>query len=58
MSAAMSVVGAAGLGTAAVLLLTESSRAKPAEGRRRRWISAGMLEASPSGAVVGVRGGW
>jgi hypothetical protein len=50
--------GAAGLGTAAVLLLTESSRAKPAEGRRRPWITAGMLQAGPVGAVVGVRGGW
>jgi hypothetical protein len=51
-------VGGAGIATAAVLLLTEPSRPKPADGASRRWITAGMLQAGPAGAVVGVRGGW
>lgn len=59
-------VGVAGLGVATVLLLTAPSapettgRAAP-PGRRtrdRRWMTAGVLEAGPAGAVLGVRGGW
>jgi hypothetical protein len=51
-------VGAAGVGAAAVLLLTEPSRAKPAAAGSRPWITAGMLHVGPAGAVVGVRVGW
>lgn len=51
-------VGAAGIGAAAVLLLTEPKRAKPADAAGRRWITAGVLQVGPSGAVAGVRGGW
>jgi hypothetical protein len=51
-------VGLAGIGTAAVLLLTEPKRAKPADTASRRWITAGVLEAGPAGAMVGARGGW
>jgi hypothetical protein len=51
-------VGLVGIGTAVVLLLTEPAQPKPAEAKRRRWISAGMLDIGPAGAVIGVRGGW
>jgi hypothetical protein len=51
-------VGLAGIGTAAVLLLTEPKRAKPADTASRRWITAGVLEAGPAGAMVGARGRW
>jgi hypothetical protein len=50
--------GGGAVAIAAVLLLTAPSQAKPVEGSRRRWITAGMLQAGPEGAVVGVRGGW
>jgi hypothetical protein len=52
------VVGAAGLGLGTVLFFSEPSGAKPASGASRRWITAGVLEAGPGGAVVGVRGRW
>ncbi|KYG02810.1 hypothetical protein BE21_54305 [Sorangium cellulosum] len=49
-------VGLAGLGTAAVLYLTEAKPTTPAASASSRWISAGVLEAGPEGAVVGARG--
>ncbi|WP_437998657.1 hypothetical protein WMF26_00295 [Sorangium sp. So ce185] len=49
-------VGLAGLGAAAVLLWTEPTPAGAATGARPRWVSAGVLEAGPAGAVLGARG--
>ncbi|WP_437577378.1 hypothetical protein [Sorangium sp. So ce887] len=51
-------VGLAGLGTAAVLFLTEPKGARSTTGAAPRWISAGVLAAGPAGTVVGARGAW
>jgi hypothetical protein len=51
-------VGAAGVGAAVVLLLTEPARAKTAKTQSARWPTADVLQAGPAGAVVGVRGVW
>lgn len=55
-------VGVAGLGVATVLLLTAPSApettGRAAPPRRGRWMTAGVLEAGPAGALLGVRGGW
>ncbi|WP_437542493.1 hypothetical protein WME97_30330 [Sorangium sp. So ce367] len=49
-------VGLAGVGAALVLYLTEPKAAAPAVTASPRWISAGVLEAGPNGAVLGARG--
>ncbi|WP_441292422.1 hypothetical protein ACSRUE_20370 [Sorangium sp. KYC3313] len=49
-------VGLAGAGTALVLYLTEPKTAARAASASPRWISAGVLEAGPEGAVFGARG--
>jgi hypothetical protein len=49
-------VGLAGVGAALVLYLTEPKTAAPAVTAGPRWISAGVLEAGPNGAVFGARG--
>ncbi|WP_437730839.1 hypothetical protein [Sorangium sp. So ce1335] len=49
-------VGLAGLGTAAALYLTEPKPTTPAVSASPRWISAGVLEAGPEGAMIGARG--
>ncbi|WP_437275394.1 hypothetical protein WME90_29575 [Sorangium sp. So ce375] len=49
-------VGLAGAGTALVLFLTEPKTAPQAVTASPRWISAGVLEAGPEGAVFGARG--
>ncbi|WP_437640614.1 hypothetical protein [Sorangium sp. So ce854] len=49
-------VGLAGLGTAAVLYLTEPKHTGAASSARQRWVSAGVLEAGPAGAGLGARG--
>ncbi|WP_242515672.1 hypothetical protein [Sorangium cellulosum] len=49
-------VGLAGLGAAAVLLWTEPEQAGAATGARPRWLSAGVLEAGPAGAILGAKG--
>ncbi|MGK3992033.1 hypothetical protein [Sorangium sp. So ce1024] len=49
-------VGLAGLGAAAVLYLTEPETAGPATGAAPRWVSAGVLQIGPTGAVLGARG--
>ncbi|WP_437902987.1 hypothetical protein WME95_31075 [Sorangium sp. So ce327] len=49
-------VGLAGVGAALVLYLTEPKTAAPAVTASPRWISAGVLEAGPNGAVFGARG--
>ncbi|WP_438022990.1 hypothetical protein [Sorangium sp. So ce233] len=49
-------VGLAGLGAAAVLYWTEPKPAGPATGAAPRWVSAGVLQVGPTGAVVGARG--
>ncbi|WP_437908556.1 hypothetical protein WME95_12225 [Sorangium sp. So ce327] len=51
-------VGLAGLGAAAVLYLTEPKHTGAASSGRRTWVSAGVLEAGPAGAVLGARGGF
>jgi hypothetical protein len=51
-------VGAAGVATAVVLLLTEPKRPKPSDGASRGWLTATVLQAGPAGAVIGVGGGW
>ncbi|WP_437681112.1 tetratricopeptide repeat protein [Sorangium sp. So ce131] len=51
-------VGLAGLGTAAVLYLTEPKPAAPAAGAAARRIHVGVLEAGPSGVVLGAKGAW
>jgi hypothetical protein len=48
-------VAAAGLGAAAALLLTEPA-AKPTKGAAGRWTAEGVLNAGPTGAVLGLRG--
>lgn len=49
-------VGLAGLGTAGVLYWTEPRHTGPAVGASPRWISAGVLGAGPTGAVLGAQG--
>ncbi|WP_437827415.1 hypothetical protein [Sorangium sp. So ce1153] len=49
-------VALAGLGAAAVLYWTEPKPAGAAAGASPRWVSAGVLEAGPAGAVLGARG--
>ncbi|AKT37297.1 tetratricopeptide repeat protein [Chondromyces crocatus] len=51
-------VGAAGVGTALVLLLTEPRGGEADTGQARRWVSAGVLSAGPAGAMLGVQGAW
>jgi hypothetical protein len=50
--------GLAGVGTAIVLLMTEHNGPKPVTGARGPWISASVLSAGPSGAMVGAQGTW
>lgn len=50
--------GAAGLVTAAVLLLSEPKRPKASAGAPRPSISAGVITAGPESATLGVRGVW
>jgi hypothetical protein len=50
--------GLAGVGTAVVLILTEHKAATLATAGHRSWISAGVLSAGPSGAMVGANGSW
>ncbi|WP_437834202.1 hypothetical protein [Sorangium sp. So ce1153] len=49
-------VGLAGLGAAAVLYVTEPKHPGVASSASQRWVSAGVLEAGPAGAVLGARG--
>ncbi|WP_437708732.1 hypothetical protein WMF45_31180 [Sorangium sp. So ce448] len=49
-------VALAGAGAALVLYFTEPKTAAPAVTASPRWISAGVLEAGPKGAVLGARG--
>ncbi|WP_438014450.1 hypothetical protein WMF18_26525 [Sorangium sp. So ce315] len=49
-------VGLAGLGAAAVLYLTEPKAAGPAIGATPAWVSAGVLQVGPTGAILGARG--
>ncbi|WP_437971159.1 hypothetical protein WMF04_18520 [Sorangium sp. So ce260] len=49
-------VGLAGLGTAAVLYLIEPKHTGAASSASQRWVSAGVLEAGPTGAVLGATG--
>ncbi|WP_104980508.1 hypothetical protein [Sorangium cellulosum] len=51
-------VGLAGLGTAAVLYLTEPKRDAPTPGAAARRLHVGVLEAGPSRVVLGARGAW
>ncbi|WP_437784772.1 hypothetical protein [Sorangium sp. So ce1097] len=51
-------VGLAGLGAAAVLLLTEPKQDEAAAGATSRRIRAGVLAAGPGGVVFGARGAW
>ncbi|MGK3992035.1 hypothetical protein [Sorangium sp. So ce1024] len=51
-------VALAGLGAAAVLYWTEPKHADTAAGSSPRWVSAGVLEAGPAGAVFGAQGGF
>lgn len=51
-------VGAAGVGAGAIFLLTAPTSPKPVTGGSGRWMSAGVLGATPEGAVLGVHGGW
>jgi hypothetical protein len=50
------VTALAGLGVGTVLLVTEPATAKPSSSGR--WVSAGMLSASASGAAFGIEGRW
>jgi hypothetical protein len=55
--------GSVGIGVGVALLLTEPARSHAAMGtastRVPKWsMSAGVLDAGPAGAVIGVRGGW
>jgi hypothetical protein len=53
------VTALAGLGVGTVLFVTEPAPAKPSQGGRiGRWVGAGLLSASASGASFGVKGGW
>ncbi|WP_437989819.1 tetratricopeptide repeat protein [Sorangium sp. So ce145] len=49
-------VGLAGAGTALILYLTEPKAAAPSVSPSQRWITAGVLEAGPEGALFGARG--
>ncbi|WP_437775183.1 hypothetical protein [Sorangium sp. So ce1097] len=49
-------VALAGLGAAAVLYWTEPKHAGASAGASPRWVSAGVLEAGPAGAVFGAQG--
>jgi hypothetical protein len=55
-------VGIAGVGVAAVLLLTEPPAPRAASARRplprAGWVRAGVLAAGETGAIVGLRGGF
>ncbi|CAN95754.1 MULTISPECIES: hypothetical protein [Sorangium] len=49
-------VGLAGLGAAAVLYWTEPKPAGPATGAAPQWLRASVLQAGPTGAVLGAQG--
>ena len=52
-------LGAAGVGTALALFLTEPRSAKQATtGARGRWLSAGVLSLGPGATELGVQGAW
>jgi hypothetical protein len=51
-------VGLAGIGVAAVLVLTGSKQASPTASLPARRVSVGVLGAGPAGALVGLRGAW
>lgn len=51
-------VALAGIGAAAVLYWTEPKQANPPTSAATRWISAGVLTAGPTGAVLGAQGTW
>jgi len=51
-------VGLAGVGTAIVMILTEPKKAKSVTGARGPWMSASVLSAGPSGAMLGAQGAW
>jgi hypothetical protein len=48
--------GLAGMGTAAVLFLTEPKAAKPTTSARKPWIAADVLSVGLAGAMVGAHG--
>ena len=48
--------GLAGIGTAAVLLLTEPKAAKPTTSAHKPWIAADVLSVGTAGAMVGAHG--
>ena len=50
------VTAIAGLGVGTVLLVTEPRPQRPLQGRSGRWVSAGLLSASGSGAAFGISG--
>jgi hypothetical protein len=50
------IIGAVGVGTGVVLLLTEPKQ--PATGTRAPRIAAGLLSAGPAGAMLGAQGAW
>ncbi len=50
--------GLASVGTGLVLLLTDHKPATTKAGTSGRWISAEVLPAGQTGAMLGVRGAW